>query len=217
MDTLPVTNRTIFKKKVAKLRQQNKIPCELYGNNIINKHLTIDKKDWIKIWNNNKENKIINLITGDGQNIQALIHNIQINPLTNEILSIDFLQIQTDKPIKVKVPIEFVGEAPAIKKGNIIIKTLNELEIESLPENIPESIKVDLSNLQEENQNINISDINLPSTIKIFVPHSTILAIVKHSGSNIELEQKPAAEPTTVESEPNLTTNDKQPTHQNNN
>jgi len=175
---LQVKNREILGKKVKNLRAQGIIPAELFGHGVQNKHLSVLLKDFTKVYKEAGENTILTLVTENGEKIRAIISEVNRHPLTGNFLSIDFRQIHKDEKIHAKVPIEFTGTAPAIKKGFILVKVLNEIEIEALPDKIPHCFKVDLSKLDDLGQSINIHDLKLTSDIKVLIPPETIIATV---------------------------------------
>lgn len=170
--------RNLFGKKVNHLRKNGLIPAELYGHNIENLHLALFEKEFLKVFEKAGENEIINLIIDD-QKIPVLIHDIQIDPLTNKIIHIDLYQIKMTEKITVNVPLEFINEAPAVKeKDGILVKAMQEIKIETLPANIPHSIKVDLASLDDIGKSIYVSDLVLPPKIKILVDAKTVIATI---------------------------------------
>ncbi len=178
---IKVFKREILGKKVKKLRKKGFIPGEVYGHNVENLHVSVPYKDFTKLYKEIGESTIINLVMEDNQKIPVIITEVQKNPLTNEILSVDFKQVKREEVIKVKVPLEFVGEAPATKKGYILVKNLKEIEVEALPYEIPSKIEVDLSKLENLKQSIHIKDLKIPKTIKILTDPETIVATVTES------------------------------------
>lgn len=175
---LTVKKREIFGKIVKKLRQQGLIPAELYGRGLENLHLTVSSKDLAKILKVVGENRVINLNINQ-QRRPVLIHNIQIDPISDEILNVDFYQICLDELIKVKVPVEFIGEAPAVKnKSGVLVRALQEIEIEALPNNIPQFIEVELNNLNKIGESLYVKDLKIKGDFKILIEPNTVIATV---------------------------------------
>lgn len=182
MDLL-VQPRTIFGKKTKQLRRQGIVPAELYGKALENKHLSVVVKDFKKIFKETGENTIINLVL-ESETFPALIHGITQNPVTDEFENIDFYQVRMDEKLRTKIPLEFTGEAPAIKeKGGVLVKAMHEIEIEALPANLPRSLIIDLILLKELNQSFYVKDLNLAQWekkgIKILVDQGSVIATVK--------------------------------------
>lgn len=95
-----------------------------------------------------------------------MVRKIQRDPLTGELLHVDFYQVRMAEKIKVEVPIVPVGEAPALKsKENMLLQELNSLTIECLPDRIPASIEVYVSSLTEVKQAIHVRDITLDERV----------------------------------------------------
>jgi len=205
MVDLQVKTRNIFGKKVKKLRQQGLIPAELYGHQIANKHLSVSQKEFKKIYQAEKEQaSLINLITEDNQKIPVLIKEVGIDALTREILNIDFYQVKTGENVRVKIPIHFIGEAPATKKGFVLVKVLDEIEIESLPQNIPQHFEIDLSSLNELGQSIYVKDVKTKKEVKILNdPEAVIATIITHK-EEAPKETPPAATSPELTEQPNL-------------
>lgn len=197
---LKVKPRTITGKKVKKLRREGLIPAEIFGHNVENKHVSVDEKEFKNLWKIAGSHTIIQLLTEDGVRIPALISEVQHHPLTRKPLAVLFQQVRADETIETKVPIEFKGVAPAEKKGLILVKVLNEIEIEALPDKIPHSFEVDLTNLNEEGDAIHINELNVPEGVKVLLPKDTV--IVSVTGKEKEEEvAPPLAETTPLEAE----------------
>ncbi len=170
--------RNIFGKPVSRLRKSGLIPAELYGHGINNIHLSLPKKEFSKAFKSAGENEIINLILED-KKIPVLIHDVQVDPISQNIIHVDLYQVKMTEKIIVNVPLEFTGEAPAVKeKGGILVKAMQDIKIEALPGNLPHSIKVDLSPLNEIGKSIYVSDLSLPSETKTPLDPQTVVATV---------------------------------------
>jgi len=192
---LQVKNRTVLGKKVRGLRRTDIIPAEVFGRDLQNRHLSVPKKDFVKIYKKAGEHTIINLIDEQGKKIPALISDVILHPLSDEILTIDFHQIRMDEKIQTKIPIEFKGEAPAIKGGFVLVNVLDELEIEALPSDIPHNFEVDLTALENPGQSIAVRDLEIPRGVKILTPGETVIVTVTEKAKE-EVEAAPPPAPT---------------------
>ncbi len=199
---LKVQIRNILGKKVETLRKEGFIPAELYGREIKNLHLTISAKEFQKVFKEAGESTIVNLKTEDNQTLPVMIHDIKTDSLSDKILHVDFYQIKLTEKIRVHIPIEFLGEAPAIKAfGGILIKTLQEIEVEALPQDLPHRIQIDLVSLDEIGKNISVKDLKLSDKVKIFLSPETIIATVVEAKAEEVVEEAaaPAEEAATAE------------------
>lgn len=190
---LSVQKRNKFGKAVRTLREQGLIPAELYGKGVENLHLAIPVKEFRKVFKEVGESSMINVVVDD-QKRPVVISGVNTHPVTDEILSVDLYQVRLDEKIKIKVPLEFVGESLAVKdfKG-ILVKAMQEVEVEALPDKIPHSIAVDISKIAAIGQSIHIKDLNLPSDVKVMVGLEAVVATVTAQMTE-EQEAKLAAE-----------------------
>lgn len=193
---LQIQTRQIFGKKTKNLRQQGLIPAELYGHQTENKHLAVSAKEFQKIFKEAGENTIINLIAEENKIIPTMIHEVQTDPLSDQILNIDFYQIKMSEKIRVPIPFVFIGEAPAVKNfGGILVKTLQEIETEALPADLPHNIQIDLTKLDAIGKSIAVKDIIANDKIKFLsAPETLIATVIEAQVEEIAEEKIPAAE-----------------------
>ncbi len=188
---LAVKTREMMGKSVKALRAQGIIPAELYGRGIPNVHLAVGEREFAKVFSEAGENTVIQLVAEEGK-LPAIVHDVQRDPISLKVRHIDFYQVRMDEKIKAYIPIEFAGEAPAVKSaGGILNKTLFEIEVEALPGDLPHRIPVDLAVLQEVDQSIYIKDIAVPKGVHVIVDPETVVVTVTPQLK--EEEPQPAA------------------------
>jgi len=193
MAELKVQIRNILGKKTKTLREKGFIPAELYGHGVKNLHLTLSAKEFQKVFKEAGESAIVNLKTENNETFQVMIHDIKTDSLSGKILNVDFYQIKMSEKIRVHIPIEFIGEAPAIKTfGGILVKTLKEIEVEALPQDLPQHIQVDLISLDEIKKSISVKDLGISDKIKIFISPETIIATVSETKTEEETAEETA-------------------------
>ena len=179
---LAVQKREKFGKQVNALRRAGAIPAELYGHGIPNVHLSVAAKEFAKIFKAAGMNTVVTLVgagTGAAAKTKtpALIYDVVRDPLTGEFDHIDFYQVKMDEKIEAKVPLTFIGEAPAVReKGAVLNKSMSEIEVEAFPQDLPHSLEVDLSILTEIDQSIYVRDIKAPKGVKVLVDEATAVA-----------------------------------------
>lgn len=191
--------RTIFGKKLKKLRKEGLLPGNIFGQEIKSQAITVPLKDFTRLFRQVGQSQIIYLKLGkDGQSLPVLIHQIQKHPVTDVFLHVDFRRVNLEKKIKTKAPIKFINEAVAAQQNKGIVLTLaDHLEIESLPTAIPKAIEVDLSSLKELNDEIKVKDIKINGNYSIIdPPEKPIVRIVAHKQETTESQ---VATPETVE------------------
>jgi large subunit ribosomal protein L25 len=180
----------VGKNAAGRLRRQGFVPAILYGQSVGNVSLTLKKKEIIDILKSGTGENTIFGVAFDSEKREVMIKEVQINPISDELTHVDLIQISMDKPVRVSVPVELLGEAVGIKsEGGIIDFLMRELDIECLPRDIPEAIKVDISNLHLH-QSIKVQNLDLPAGVKVFNdPHAAVVVI-----SSPEKEAAPPAE-----------------------
>lgn len=175
---LNVQKREILGRKTGASRDKGLIPAELYGKGLANFHLSVPVKEFKKVFKESGENTIVNVLL-DGEKHPVLIQDVSYNPVTDELESVDFYQVRMDKKLKVGVPVEFVGVSLAVKEKNgLLVKALQEVEVEALPADLPRELKADLSKLTDIGQSIYIKDLEVPSGVKVLVNPETVVATV---------------------------------------
>ena len=178
MITLKAEKREIFGKQTKKLRKQGLIPAELYGRGLQNVHLSVPAKDFAQAYREAGEHSVL-YIEVEGKSHPVLIHSVQENQLKPEILAIDFHEIRMDEKVKAHVPLEFEGESPAVKeKEGILIRNMDEIEVEALPTDLPHRITVDLSGLTELDQSIYVRDLPKGGKYEYVVDAETVVVSV---------------------------------------
>lgn len=166
----------VRKERASKTRQRGKIPAILYGPGIENLKLEIEEKEFEKILKESGEGSHIHLKV-ENKEYLVLIKEIQKHPTKDKILHVDFFQPSQKEKIKVIVPLVFVGEAEATKKGQIVVKNLVEIELKGFWQDLPKEVKVDLSKLKQPGDKIFVSDLKLPPGVEVLRPKDEIIAL----------------------------------------
>jgi len=175
---LKTQNRTVLGKKVKQLRAAGIVPGEIFGHGFENKHISVAIKDFEKIYKQAGENTVITLISESGEKTPVLISRVERDLIKNIILSIDLYHVRKDEKIKTRIPIEYVGEDAIAKTGNLLVKVLDEIEVEALPDKIPHSFVVDVSTLMNQGEGISVEDLKVEKDVKILTNKETIIATI---------------------------------------
>ncbi|MEK9131971.1 MAG: 50S ribosomal protein L25 [Patescibacteria group bacterium] len=190
MLTLPITKRSP-KEKLEAIRKAGNIPAVFYGPKEKSTPITINLTDFKKIWKQAGETAVIEL-KGDGIDVQALIHELDIDPVKSTVRHADFYAVDKDQKVKIHVPLEFVGVAPAVKDlGGILIKVLHSLEIEALPKDLPQKIAVDLALLTALDSRIAAKEIKLPTGVTLVAKPEEVVANIAQVKEEV-VEEAPA-------------------------
>lgn len=175
---LAVQKREVFGRGVETLRAAGFIPAELYGHGTANLHLSIPAKDFGKVFKEAGENTVVNVVV-DGKKHPTLIYNVQYHPVLDTVIHADFYEVHMDEKIKTHIPVEFVGDSPAIKeKSGIVVKAVQEIEVEALPGDLPHMIQVDLGVLTDIGASFHVKDLKTMKGVEILLdPETTIVTI----------------------------------------
>ncbi|MBU4351099.1 50S ribosomal protein L25 [Candidatus Parcubacteria bacterium] len=195
MLTLKAKTRSVYGRKTESLRNEGKLPAVLYGPGLKeNLDLEIDTKEFIKVFQETGRTSFLQLEVEDS-NFLVLVNNIQKDPLTLSLSHIDFYQPAATKEIKVRVPLVFIGEAGAVKNlGGTLVKNIQEIQVQALPQNLPHEIKVNLAILNELEKSILVQDLEIPPLVKILKNPEEIIVQVMASEEIEEELAKPVEE-----------------------
>lgn len=192
MLSIQAEKRTIFGKKLAALRAEGKLPVVMYGRKEENAAYTVDAKEFTKVWHEAGESSIVSFHV-DGEEKDVLIHDVALDPITDKPVHADLYAIEKGKALRVRVPLEFTGTAPAVKTlAGILVKVLHEVEVEALPRALPHDLTVDVSALATFEDRIFVKDIALPEGVTITEPAAEeVVALVTAPKEEKEEEAEP--------------------------
>ena len=173
-------------KNPAVLRKEGFIPAVVYGRSQESTPITINRKDFDKLFREAGESTVITL-TGLGENKEALVQEVSVHAVSGETLHADFYAIQKGQTVTVSVPLEFVGVSPAVKDlGGILVKVMHELEMEVLPGELPQEIEVDISALTALDSQILVSDLKIPKSAVLTAELEDVVAAVDTATEEVE-------------------------------
>jgi large subunit ribosomal protein L25 len=170
-----------------KLRAKGFLPAVYYGKKEVNTPIQILASDFNKAWRQAGESSVITISTGE-KNVDALIHDVQFNPVTGQPIHADFYVFEKGQKIEVSVPLEFIGTSPAVKElGAVLVKVMHEIKIEAEPANLPHVIEVDISSLAQMNDHISAKEISLPKGVTLMEnPDEMIVNVVEPKEEPVE-------------------------------
>lgn len=202
---LTASKRLIFGKKVKDLRQKGELPANIYGKGLASTATTVDERSFREIHRQVGETGIVYVaVDGEEKPRPVLIHGVQKDPVTGSPQHVDFYQVNLKEVTSAPVPISMTGEN-ALEKGGegLIIQTLNEIEVEALPTDIPREFQVDISKLNEIGQTVKVGDLEYDRekvTIKVD-PEEVILVLQTAEMKEEVVEEEAVAEEPVVLSE----------------
>jgi large subunit ribosomal protein L25 len=181
--------------KLDNLRSGGEIPAVFYGMGKDTTSISIPVVLFKKAWREAGESSPVK-ISLDSGDIDVLIHEVQVDPVTSEPIHADFLAIDMKKKVTVNIPLEFSGISGAVKSGlGNLVKVLHEVEVEGLPSELPQKITVDLSKLATTEDQIFVSDISVPSGVTILTDKEEVVASIV-----LQVEEKEESTPVDLSS-----------------
>jgi large subunit ribosomal protein L25 len=201
--TLEVTRRERSGKEYAKkLRQENKIPAVVYGGHKEPVAITVDRKavvDLIQKSEHGVRSIFLLKMSGSDQQRHAMIKDTQMDPISRRMTHIDFVRVVMDEVVRLTIPVHLSGSSIGVKEGGILDWQMRELHVECLPNAIPDTIEVDITNLGAHQQ-VRISDLTLPEGVKVDEdPHRVIVGVTTARAEVVA--EVAAVEPGAVEPE----------------
>lgn len=195
---LNVKKREVTGKGVKNLRKQNLIPAVIYGKDVPSLNLVVEYLPFSRLYKEAGESSLIDLKIDDKTPVKVLVQDVQTDPTTGKFFHIDFRQIKMTEKIKVEALLKFIGEAPAVKEtGGTLIKSLDKVEIECLPQDLIHEIEVDISSLKTFEDAIHVKDLKVPTGVKILADMNATVTTVEAPLTEEELKaelETPAVE-----------------------
>ncbi len=200
---LEARRRTVVGKQVRALRRQGLLPAILYGAGIEPIPLELDARETAKALSGISGGTLIDLKV-NGEVHKVLIREIQRDVIKRNPIHVDFLKVSLTEAIRTTVPLELVGEAPAVRdKGGVLVTGVSEIEVEALPADLPERVTVDLEALKDIEDSITVGDLFLGKGVKVLTDPEELIARViyqvEEAVEEEEVEVEAAAEPEVIE------------------
>lgn len=203
---LRTAKRTVFGKHVKTLRSQGLLPGNVYGRDTSSLAIQLDAHEFEQFLTHHHNTAMMRLDFGKGTPAEtAIVRHVERAPVTGKILHVDFMRIVMSQPIKARIHIELTGEAPAVKTfGGMLLHQLDSIEVEALPGELPESVKLDVSQLTELKSTLHVSDLQLPPSVRILTDADEPVAKIEPPRTLVEEVPAAAEEPVAAaNTEPN--------------
>lgn len=201
---LKVEKRKVSGRKVSKLRQEGILPANIYGKKIKSQAVQLDLKSFLPIYQEAGETSVVELqLKGETKVRPVLIHNIQLDPVSDQPLHADFYQVSLKEKVTTEIPIELVGESLAVKdKVGVLIQPLMEVEVEALPTDLPDKFEIDIGQLEKIDDIFTVADLKTPTGVKILTEAKEILAKIEPPTKEEEVTPPPSEEGAEAEETP---------------
>lgn len=164
---LTAEKREQFGRKVKHLRSSGNIPATIYGKGIKSLSVTVRGDMFEKVYGQAGETGLVELSVGESIH-PVLIHTIQRDPVHHQLLHIEFHHVDLKQKVRAKIPLELMGDAPAVVgKVGVLLTLLNTIDVEALPTNLPDKIAVDVTKLTSVDEDVKVGALLLPSGVTL--------------------------------------------------
>ncbi len=182
-----------------RLRKSAQIPAIAYGKELSATKIAVSPKALLQVLTSpHGQNSVLELDVDGKEKLTVMVRDYAYHPLTRELVHADFLQIKLDQPIDVEVPLICTGKAKGIVTGGILQQVFRRIPIRALPEKIPVSVEVDVTEL-DMNESLKASQIKLPEGVTVRLPAEQTVIVVAAPEKGGEEEAKAAAAPAKTE------------------
>jgi large subunit ribosomal protein L25 len=200
---IKVEKRSTTGKQVSQLRRQGILPAVVYGYKVDSYPIQMEKHSTTLLMKRITPTTLVSLDLG-GKKTKAIVRDRNYDVVTGELLHLDFLAISMTEKLKANVAIELTGEAPVLSEvpGSLVNQILTELEVEALPNDMPERIEVDLTGLETTEDLITVADLNLDDKITILTDEAEVIVSIGYVAEEEEpeeLEEQISIEPEVME------------------
>ncbi|MDO8615062.1 MAG: 50S ribosomal protein L25 [Dehalococcoidia bacterium] len=197
---LQVRRREVLGKKVKRLRREGLTPANIYGHHVESLAVQMPTDDLRQVLKEAGRNELVYLHL-DGDERPTFVKDVQRNPVSDAILHVDFLQISLREKVKMEVTIRLVGLAPAVDRyGGILMHGLDHVTVEALPADVPSAIEVDVSELEEIDASLHVSDLRVPEGVVVLTdPEQVVAKVAPPAVERVAEEEAAAAEEAAAE------------------
>jgi len=191
--TLQAVRRKVTGKQVRALRREGKLPGVLYGAGIEATPIEMDAREASKVLARTTRATLVEVVL-EGESHTSLVREIQRDAIRRTIRHVDLLKVAMDQTIRAEVPIELIGEAPAVKtRGGVLVAGVASIEVEALPANLPDRVVVDLQVLVNIDDAISVGSLSLGEGVEVLTDADALVARVIFQAEEILEEAVPVA------------------------
>lgn len=175
---LRAQKREVMGKQVKQLRRQGVVPAILYGHGTEPLPLQTEERSLRRVLERVGSHHLITLRVGDDEEPRmTLAREVQLDPITNALLHVDFYEVVMTEKITTEVPLVFIGQSPVVeRREGVLVRGLDSVEVECLPSNLIESIEVNLEDLAEIDQAMLVGDLTVDADVEILTDKEEVVA-----------------------------------------
>jgi large subunit ribosomal protein L25 len=182
--------RQVIGKQVKALRRSGLVPANLYGRSVAPVALQVNARALNRVLSRTGTSRLITLNVEGAQGPQlALARDIQREPMTGSLYHVDFFVVSMTERIKVEVQIALVGDSPAVQRGEgVLVQAFNSVQIECLPGDLLDAIRLDVSKLDKVDAQITIKDLPVSDRVKVLAdPDEMVVRVTPVKEEKVEV------------------------------
>ena len=165
---LAAQTRTAEGRRAKHVHDDGMIPAVVYGKGVEPRSIQVKRAEFRQIYRAAGMSSLIDLKLGEDATFKTVIKEVQVDKISLEPYHIDFHQLRLDEVMTAEVPLKFIGESKAVKEfAGTLVKSMDSVEVECLPADLPHEIEVDLSVLATFDDSINVASLKLPKGVKV--------------------------------------------------
>ncbi|WP_339283940.1 50S ribosomal protein L25/general stress protein Ctc [Oceanobacillus sp. FSL K6-3682] len=189
----------LAKSATNEIRNNGRIPAVVYGKNKDPKTVSVDSVDLVKTVRDEGRNAVISLQVEGSDSVDVMLHDYQIDPIKDDLLHADFYIVNMSEEMDVEVSLRLEGESKGEKEGGVLQQPFYEVQVRAKPNDIPEEIVVDVSEL-DVNDSLSISDLKVTGNYEFLDdPDTTIASVVPPTTEeDLETDTDENAEPEVI-------------------
>jgi len=192
--TLEVEPREVTRKANKQLRRNDIVPGVVYGHNVQPANVQVSRREFENVYLRAGSSSLVDLQIGGDKPRKVFIHEVQRSATSHQPTHVDFMVVNLEEDITVNVPVALTGESPLVARNEgMLIQQTEHLAIRALPMNIPPVVEVDISGLEELDQAIHVSDLDLPDNVHVLTPEDEMIVKVTEMPI-MRVEEEEAAE-----------------------
>ena len=192
--TLQASRRTTTGKKVSRLRREGKLPAVLYGRSLKEPMpVSLDRIETSKALKKISYSTLV-LVNVDGDEHNALVRDFQIDKLRGDLTHVDLLVVSLTEKVRAEVRVLLEGKAPVIANfGGLLVTGLERVEVESLPQDLPEHFTINVSGLENFGDALHVRDLEVPPNVTVLVDEDELLVVAAAPVAEMVEEVAPTA------------------------
>ena len=187
---IPAEKREVTGKKVDALRRQGKLPGVMYGRHIDPTPIVMDLREASKALFKLSASSVVTLEM-DGEEFPALVREKQRDFIKNILKHVDFQVVSMKEKIRTLVTVELIGSPPAVKNFNgVVVQNLNQIEVEALPQDLPDRLELDMESLEEIGSSLLVKDLVVSDNVTILSSLDETVVVITGAAQEIEEEEE---------------------------